>query len=164
MRAWWSVLFVPQSRTHLHRSCDCSLLCLEEPITNSASGPPFSLSLRISSSFLEMSSSAWPSIENGSCEATAAPPTPTPERLRNVRRSIVLTSTPESPRERRPCGAAVLVALRVSSMAVSSDLGRAVVVVHVLALLIAARSTLVFGRRSRLGGRRFGRHDCCRSR
>src|SRR5207237_7949712 len=46
--------------------------------------------------------SALPSIEKGSCEATAAPPTPTPERLRNVRRSIVLTSTPESPRERRP--------------------------------------------------------------
>src|SRR2546425_3010152 len=250
MRAWWSVLFVPQSRTHLHRSCDCSLLCLEEPITNSASGPPFSLSLRISSSFLEMSSYAWsqvtrfhlppssfigyfrrcescvmpcsrieapfaqcaprfsgesntgscriqtpfcttpsieqpteqcvhtvrltsilplvcssfasalPSIENGSCEATAAPPTPTPERLRNVRRSIVLTSTPESPRERRPCGAAVLVALRVISMAVSSDLGRAVVVVHVLALLVAARSTLIVGRRSGLGGRRLGRHDC----
>src|SRR5437660_12194718 len=58
--------------------------------------------------------SAVPSIEKGSCEATAAPPTPTPERLRNVRRSIVLTSTPESPRERRPCGAVVLVAWRVS--------------------------------------------------
>src|SRR5436190_12660536 len=56
MRAWWSVLFVPQRRTHLQRSCDCSLLCLEEPTTNNASGP---LSLRMSSSFCEISSYAW---------------------------------------------------------------------------------------------------------
>src|SRR6185295_144028 len=56
MRAWWSVLFVPQRRTHLHSNSDCSLLCLEDPITNSASGP---LSLRISSIFLEISSYAW---------------------------------------------------------------------------------------------------------
>src|SRR3954462_879058 len=56
MRAWWSVLLLPQSRTHLHRSSDCSLLCFEEPTRNSASGP---LSLRMSSSFLEISSYAW---------------------------------------------------------------------------------------------------------
>src|SRR3954463_10026470 len=55
MRAWWSVLFVPKSRTHLHSRYDCSLLCLEEPIQNVASGP---LSFRICSSFCEMSSSA----------------------------------------------------------------------------------------------------------
>src|SRR5205085_12494563 len=56
MRAWWSVLFVPQRRTHLQRSWDCSLLCLEEPTTNNASGP---LSLRMSSIFCEISSYAW---------------------------------------------------------------------------------------------------------
>src|SRR5207245_4168564 len=56
MRAWWSVLFVPQRRTHLHSSSACSLLCFEEPTTNSASGP---LSLRMSASFFEISSYAW---------------------------------------------------------------------------------------------------------
>src|ERR1700757_3167192 len=56
MRAWWSVLLLPQSRTHLHSSSACSLLCLEEPTTKSASGP---LSLRMSSSFFEISSYAW---------------------------------------------------------------------------------------------------------
>src|SRR4029077_20047655 len=56
MRAWWSVLFEPQRRTHLQRSSACSLLCLDEPTTKSASGP---LSLRISSIFLEISSYAW---------------------------------------------------------------------------------------------------------
>src|SRR5512138_1539765 len=56
MRAWWSVLFVPQSRTHLHKSSACSLLCLEDPTTKSESGP---LCLRISSIFFEISSYAW---------------------------------------------------------------------------------------------------------
>src|SRR5690349_16114246 len=56
MRAWWSVLFVPQRRTHLHSSSDCSLLCLDEPTTNSESGPLFS---RMSSIFFEISSYAW---------------------------------------------------------------------------------------------------------
>src|SRR3954469_11731132 len=56
MRAWWSVLLVPQSRAHLHRSSACSLLCLEEPTRKSASGP---LSLRIASIFDEISSYAW---------------------------------------------------------------------------------------------------------
>src|SRR5215470_13755996 len=46
MRAWWSVLFVPQRRANLHSSSDCSLLCLEEPTSISASGPD---SLRIAS-------------------------------------------------------------------------------------------------------------------
>src|SRR2546421_4583004 len=59
MGAWWSVLFVPQSRAHLQRSCACSLLCFDEPTMKSASGPPFSLSLRMSSSFFEISSYAW---------------------------------------------------------------------------------------------------------
>src|SRR5436190_3310311 len=243
MRAWWSVLFVPQRRTHLQRSCDCSLLCLEEPTTNNASGP---LSLRMSSSLCEISSYAWShemrchlppesfigyfrrcdscvmpcsrteaplaqcaprlsgesntgscrthtpfcttaSIEqpteqcvhtvrftsslpssalasarsmmlNGNCEASAAPPTPIPERLRKPRRSMVFPATADTARVSRARGASWVVALRVSSMALSSDLGGAVVVVHVLARLIAARRTLVV-RRSGLGGGRFRRHD-----
>ena len=53
MRAWWSVLLVPNRRTHLHSRYDCSLLCFEEPIQKVASGP---LSLRICSSFCEISS------------------------------------------------------------------------------------------------------------
>src|SRR3989440_8897764 len=236
MGAWWSVLFVPQSRAHLQRSCACSLLCFDEPTMKSASGPPFSLSLRMSSSFLEISSYAWShemrchlppasfigyfrrcescvmpcsrteaplaqcaprlsgesntgscrtqtpfsvtaSIEqpteqcvhtvrftsslpvsalasarsmmlNGSYAATVAPPTPMPERLRNVSRSIVLASTPDNPRDirelnARGSSAALAVALRVSSMALSSDLGGAVVVGDVRARLITARRTLV---------------------
>src|SRR5581483_8099481 len=55
MRAWWSVLFVPKSRTHLHSRYDCSLLCLEEPIQKVASAP---LSCLICSSFREISSYA----------------------------------------------------------------------------------------------------------
>src|SRR3954469_20973125 len=62
MRAWWSVLLLPQRRAHLHRSCDCSLLCLEEPIRKSASGP---LALRISRSFFEISSLAWSQLPFG---------------------------------------------------------------------------------------------------
>src|SRR5215470_17521857 len=50
MRAWWSQLLVPQKDTNLRSMYDCSLLCLELPIQNTASGPPFSLSLRIASS------------------------------------------------------------------------------------------------------------------
>jgi hypothetical protein len=53
MRAWWSVLLVPKRRTNLHRRYDCSLLCLEEPIQNVASGP---LSFLMASSFCEISS------------------------------------------------------------------------------------------------------------
>src|SRR6185295_5676054 len=56
MRAWWSVLFEPQSLAHLHSSAACSLLCLEEPTRKRASGP---LSLRMSSIFFEISSYAW---------------------------------------------------------------------------------------------------------
>src|SRR5215467_4422605 len=50
MRAWWSQLLVPQKDTNLRSMYDCSLLCLELPIQNTASGPPFSLSLRIARS------------------------------------------------------------------------------------------------------------------
>src|SRR5215813_8184149 len=50
MRAWWSQLFVPQKETNFRSRYDCSLLCLELPTQNTASGPPFSLSLRIASS------------------------------------------------------------------------------------------------------------------
>src|ERR1051325_3517471 len=53
MRAWWSVLLVPQSLAHLQSSSDCSLLCFDEPTRKSESGP---LSLRIASIVLEISS------------------------------------------------------------------------------------------------------------
>ena len=36
-----------------------------------------------------VAASAWPIMLNGSCEAAAPAPSVTPERLRNVRRSIV---------------------------------------------------------------------------
>src|SRR5438552_3302903 len=52
MRAWWSMLLVPNMETNLRNSCDCSLLCFEEPIQNTASGP---LSLRICSSLSPIS-------------------------------------------------------------------------------------------------------------
>src|SRR5687768_10590402 len=48
MRAWWSMLLVPKYDTNLRSSCDCSLLCLEEPIQKVASGP---LSFLMASSF-----------------------------------------------------------------------------------------------------------------
>src|SRR5271157_5172357 len=50
MRAWWSQLLVPQKDTNLRSRYACSLLCLELPIQNTASGPPFTLSSRIASS------------------------------------------------------------------------------------------------------------------
>src|SRR5438067_1981651 len=95
--------------------------------------------VRLTSSWPPSSfASARPMMLNGSCAATAAPPMPTPERLRNARRSIVAPSTPENPRDKcectaRDCDAALDVALRVNSMALSSDLRGAVVVVDVLA-------------------------------
>ena len=55
MRAWWSVLFEPQSRTHLHSSSACSLLCFDEPTMKIESGPDSSRSFSI---FLLISSSA----------------------------------------------------------------------------------------------------------
>src|SRR3981189_976660 len=59
MRAWWSVLLLPQSRAHLHSREACSLLCLDEPMRNSASGPPLFLSSRISFSLPVISWYAW---------------------------------------------------------------------------------------------------------
>src|SRR5688572_27333208 len=87
--------------------------------------------------------SALPIMLNGSCDATAPAPTPMPERLRKVRRSIVFAMAPAAARARRDCGAAWVLALRVRSMLVSSDLRRAVVVVDVLGDLVAARRALV---------------------
>src|SRR5215831_2000653 len=52
MRAWWSMLLVPNMETNLRSICDCSLLCLDEPTQNTASGP---LSLRICSSLSPIS-------------------------------------------------------------------------------------------------------------
>src|SRR4029079_13925828 len=98
--------------------------------------------------------SALPITEKGSCEpnviAAAPPPTVTRERLRKARRSMVFANAPFRARESRACGEAVLVALRVSSMTVSSDLGGAVVVGDVLAGLVALRGTLVVRGGSRL--------------
>src|SRR2546425_7113845 len=56
MRAWWSQLFEPHSDTHFRSSIACSLLCLEEPTTYSASGPD---SLRMASSRSPISLIAW---------------------------------------------------------------------------------------------------------
>src|SRR4030081_3678413 len=56
MRAWWSQLFEPHSDTHLRSSIACSLPCLEEPTTYSASGPD---SLRMASSRSPISLMAW---------------------------------------------------------------------------------------------------------
>src|SRR5574340_192398 len=56
MRAWWSMLFVPKNETNLRRRYDCSLLCLELPTQNTASGPA---SLRIASSLSPTSLIAW---------------------------------------------------------------------------------------------------------
>ena len=39
IRAWWSVLFVPQNDTNLRIRYACSLLCFELPTQNTASGP-----------------------------------------------------------------------------------------------------------------------------
>src|SRR5215813_2471095 len=39
MRAWWSMLLVPNMDTNLRSRYDCSLLCFEEPIQKVASGP-----------------------------------------------------------------------------------------------------------------------------
>src|SRR5881628_2898715 len=56
MRAWWSQLFEPHSDTHFRSSIACSLLCLEEPTTYSASGPD---SLRMASILSPISLTAW---------------------------------------------------------------------------------------------------------
>jgi hypothetical protein len=39
MRAWWSQLLLPQRLTNLRIRYDCSLLCLDEPIQYTDSGP-----------------------------------------------------------------------------------------------------------------------------
>src|SRR5262249_52029219 len=44
-----------QKETNLRNRYDCSLLCLELPIQNTASGPPFSLSLRMASNLSPIS-------------------------------------------------------------------------------------------------------------
>ena len=56
MRAWWSVLLLPHIETNLRSRYDCSLLCLDEPIQNTASWPPFS---RTCSRRSPTSSIAW---------------------------------------------------------------------------------------------------------
>src|SRR5258706_2411245 len=113
---------------------------MEQPTEQCVQIVRFTSTLPLVSSSL---ASALLIIEKGICEATAAPPTPTPERLRKVRRSIVLTAIVERPRDRRGWATAWLVALRVRSMERSSNLGGAVVVVDMRGCLIAARRALV---------------------
>src|SRR5437870_7831952 len=62
MRAWSSQLLEHQNDTNFRSRYDCSLLCFEEPIQNTASGPPFSLSLRMTSSRSPTSLIAWPQV------------------------------------------------------------------------------------------------------
>jgi hypothetical protein len=52
MRAWWSMLLLPNMDTNLRNICDCSLLCFEEPTQKTASGPD---SLRIARSLSPIS-------------------------------------------------------------------------------------------------------------
>src|SRR5690348_481698 len=89
MRAWWSVLFVPQSRAHLHSSSVCSLLCFEEPTRKRASGP---LCLRISSSFFEISSYAWSQLT-----FTHLPPSSFIGYLRRCESCVIPCSRTEAP-------------------------------------------------------------------
>src|SRR5688572_4567884 len=59
MRAWWSMLLVPNMETNLRNICACSLLCFDEPTQNVASGP---LSLRIAISLSPISLIAWSQV------------------------------------------------------------------------------------------------------
>src|SRR5690606_2532932 len=119
--------------------------------------------VRLTSTFL--SPEAWAlaswTMLNGSWEATAPAPMVTPERFRNVRRSIVFASTPDNPRARRDCGAAAAPAFLVSSMACLLDLCGPVVVVDVLADLVAARGALAATGRWLLRGTGALRRDGC---
>src|SRR5690349_10925386 len=124
----------------------CTTASTAQPTEQCVHTVRFTSTLPVASSF----ASALPITEKGSCEATAPAPIVTPERLRNERRSMVFASAPFTTRDSRACGEAVLVALRVSSMTVSSDLGGAVVVGDVLAGLVALRGTLVVRGGSRL--------------
>src|SRR5437867_2647428 len=107
MRAWWSQLFEPHSDTHFRSSIACSLLCLEEPTTYTASmAQPTEQCVhteRLTSMLplLSAAASALPIMLNGNCEANAPAPAAMPERFRNARRSIVFASIPERLRDRR---------------------------------------------------------------
>src|SRR5688500_1768267 len=74
---------------------------------------------------------------NGSWLATAPAPSATPERCRNVRRSMVRPSIPETGRVSRLCAPETVADFLVSSMAVPSDFGGAVVLADVLGELVA---------------------------
>src|SRR5512144_1892587 len=81
---------------------------------------------------------ASPIMLNGSCAATTPAPAVNPERLRKLRRSMVLARTLDRPFDRRDWGATLPFAFLVSRMARLLDLGGAVVVADVLAHLVAA--------------------------
>src|SRR5438105_4480285 len=76
----------------------CTTASIEQPTEQCVHTVRFtSICPLVSSSF----ASALPIIEKGSCAATAPAPTLTPERFRNVRRSMVVASIPEGFREAR---------------------------------------------------------------
>src|SRR5687768_1202665 len=88
-----------------------------------------------------------------------------PERLRNVRRSMVLPSMPETERvRRRGAGLSMPEALRVSIGKPLSDPGRTVVVSDVLSQLIAALRLAVLvrdGSKLRMLPDEKGSRSCC---
>src|SRR4051812_37610545 len=75
--------------------------------------------VRLTSTFFSGSpaASALPITLYGSCEATAATPALTPERLRNARRSMVFATRACAVRARRGCAATSAVDFLVSNMA-----------------------------------------------
>src|SRR3954462_3907373 len=102
----------------------------------------------------------------GNCATTAPAVTVIPERLRNVRRSIVRPSIVETGRVKRLCATAAPVDLRVN-MASSSDLGSAIVVADVLAQLIALAGPgagVLCGRRTDFFFSDDGCRGCCSAR
>src|SRR5688500_1225462 len=90
----------------------CTTASMAQPTEQCVQTVRLTSTLPVASSF----ACASPIMLNGSCEATATLPAPTPERFRKVRRSMVLARTPESPRDKRDWGTALEVAFLVSSM------------------------------------------------
>src|SRR5260221_335032 len=70
MRAWWSMLLVPNMEANFLNICACSLLCLDEPTQNTASGP---LSLRIARSLSPISAPSADAARKSGLTACAAP-------------------------------------------------------------------------------------------
>src|SRR5687768_16060788 len=123
--AQWAPRLIGESNTGSWRTHTpfCTTASMAQPTEQCVQTVRFTSVLTFSCA---LAASAAPIMLNGSCEATAPAPTVTPERRRNVRRSMVFASTPDRPRARRDWEAAaalaaVLVDLRVSSMACLLD-------------------------------------------